>query len=301
LDRDLWVAWWPGHSTGRYAGSTWFVDEFAGDIRDRCVAHVNMDSLGVADATEFVGRPKWMPETDDLCRSAIGDVCGKETEENRPPRAGDYSFNNLGIPGLSIFSCIPQEIRDGRGYHSVGGSGGNSDAWHVSTDTIEKADPDVLVRDIQVFVVAINRLLNDDVLPLNHRHSLARHRATVAEYADYVGNHFDFDPLEDALESLEATVDAFYDSVQSGDVPPTRANDAIKDLSRTLIRVDFATEGVFEQDPAVYRPPYPSLAPALELPSISGDEYRFQRVHLKRARNDVVYRLQALDSRIPTE
>ena len=28
------IAWWPGHSTGRYAGSTWFADAFALDLDD---------------------------------------------------------------------------------------------------------------------------------------------------------------------------------------------------------------------------------------------------------------------------
>ena len=29
LKRSVRIAWWPGHSTGRYAGSTWFADTFA--------------------------------------------------------------------------------------------------------------------------------------------------------------------------------------------------------------------------------------------------------------------------------
>ena len=32
LVRSIRVAWWPGHSTGRYAGSTWFVDQFGLDL-----------------------------------------------------------------------------------------------------------------------------------------------------------------------------------------------------------------------------------------------------------------------------
>ena len=28
LRRSVRLAWWPGHSTGRYAGSTWFADHF---------------------------------------------------------------------------------------------------------------------------------------------------------------------------------------------------------------------------------------------------------------------------------
>ncbi|MBC7634479.1 MAG: M28 family peptidase, partial [Acetobacteraceae bacterium] len=32
LRRSVKLAWWPGHSTGRYAGSTWFTDAFAMDL-----------------------------------------------------------------------------------------------------------------------------------------------------------------------------------------------------------------------------------------------------------------------------
>jgi hypothetical protein len=299
LNRNLWLAWWPGHSTGRYAGSTWFVDEFAHDLYERCVAHVNVDSPGVKDATEFVGRSKWMPEAHSLCRDAIDDVCGKSTEWSRPPRAGDYSFNNVGIPGMSPFSCIPQEIRDARGHHSVGGSGGHADAWHLTTDTIEKADADVLVRDIRVFTTIVSRLLNEEVLPLDHRHTLERHAQVVDDYASKVGDHFDFDPVQTEIKQLRGAVDELYDAIESGRLGSEDANEAITNLSRGLTRLDFNTEGVFEQDPAVYRPPYPKLVPALDLPILDGDEYRFQQVHLKRHRNAVVQELKQLRSQLP--
>jgi len=99
LRRDVWVAWWPGHSTGRYAGSTWFTDEFAQELTQRCVAHVNIDSPGVADATKYDERVKWMAGVDDIAASSIADVSGKETVERPAAAGGDYSFNNLGIPG----------------------------------------------------------------------------------------------------------------------------------------------------------------------------------------------------------
>ena len=46
LRRSVRIAWWPGHSTGRYAGSTWYADAFAMDIDRNCVASVNCDSPG---------------------------------------------------------------------------------------------------------------------------------------------------------------------------------------------------------------------------------------------------------------
>lgn len=301
LDRDLQVAWWPGHSTGRYAGSTWFVDEFALDLVERCVAHLDMDSPGVTDATEFEDMVMWMPEADGLCRTSIDDVCGKDATENRPVRAGDYSFNNLGISGLFMLSSnIPKEVREARGYHPVGGCGGNSDAWHLSTDTLDKADQDVLVRDIRVYVVALARLLTDDVLPLDHRHTVERHKEYIQEYHNQANDHFDLSPVLEELDILDREVSRLYEEIYTGSIPTKEANKTIKKLSRTLVRLDFTTEGQFDQDPASTRPPYPGLEPATTLPDLEGDEYHFQQTQLKRARNAAIHRLRQARLALPT-
>lgn len=300
LRRDLWVAWWPGHSTGRYAGSTWFADEFAHDLVERCVAQVNMDSPGTKDATEFEDMTMWMPEADALCRSAIADVAGKETTENRPPRAGDYSFNNLGLSGLFMLSSnIPKALREERGYHPVGGCGGNSNAWHLTADTIDVADPDVLVRDVRVYVAALARLLTAAVVPLDHRHTVERHVEIVEGYDEAAGEHFDLAPVREELDGLRAAVESFHEAIEAGRADPEAANEAIKALSRSLVRVNFTSEGQYEQDPAIERDPYTKLAPVTELPDRSGDTYKFSRVHLKRAMNAVVADLRRARRAIP--
>ncbi|MFC6734993.1 M28 family peptidase, partial [Halolamina salina] len=196
LRRDVWVAWWPGHSTGRYAGSTWFTDEFAHDLAERCVAHVNVDSPGVADATEYDERVKWMAAVHDVAAETIGDVSGKATREFRPARAGDYSFNNLGIPGMSLQSSIPESVREERGYHPVGGSGGHADAWHLTTDTIEKADPEVLERDTEVYTLATARL-SRVARPADPVRAIDRLASAAAEYDAASG--FDLRPVIDEL------------------------------------------------------------------------------------------------------
>lgn len=294
LKRDLWVAWWPGHSTGRYAGSTWFTDEFANHLDEHCVAHVDMDSPGAEGATEFQDMVVWMAEADDLCKGAIGDVAGKDGKMNRPRRAGDWSFNNLGISGMfALCSNIPEDVREERGYHLVRGCGGNSNAWHLSTDTLEKADPDVLVRDIRVYATVIGRLLCDDVIPLDHRATLKQHREILDSYAETAGTHFDLTPAQDELADLATALERLY--AETGTLEPEVMNETIKKLSRHLVRTNYVTEGRFEQDPAVHRPPYPSLEPVTELPEMDpgSDEYRFQRWHLKRARNRVVNDLRS--------
>jgi Iap family predicted aminopeptidase len=281
LDRNVRIAWWPGHSTGRYAGSTWYADEFAQDLADNCVAHVNVDSPGVAEATEF-DRAKWTSAVGSVADGAIRDVSGKAAEEKRVSRAGDYSFSNLGIPGMSLQSSIPAEIRERRGYHPVGGSGGHADAWHLTTDTIEKADPEVLVRDVQVVAVAVARLAGDAV-PLDVAETARKHRAIVEEYD--AETEFDLESVVAELDALEA--EAGKAVASSG--PPS---EALIDVAQTLTRLNYTSEGRFEQDPAEARPPYPSLEPVCRLAELEGDDRRFLEVELLRNRNAVVAALR---------
>lgn len=140
LNRDLRIAWWPAHSTGRYSGSTWYVDEFAQELDERCVAQVNMDSSGAKDATEYTDISCWTPEAHPLVADVIEDVTGAPYTEHFPFRTGDYSFNNLGTGFFVLSSNIPTEVREERGYHEVDGYGRNSGAWHVSTGTLEGDD-----------------------------------------------------------------------------------------------------------------------------------------------------------------
>ncbi|MFB6300116.1 MAG: M28 family peptidase [Halobacteriales archaeon] len=304
LARNLRVAWWPGHSTGRYAGSTWYVDEFAHELVEHCVAHVNMDSPGAKGSREYVDMACWMPDAHGTVAGAIEDVTGAPYEENRPRRAGDYSFNNLGLTGcFTLSSNIPADVRELMDWHPVGGCGGNADAWHVSTDTIDKAGDDELLRDIRMYSVLLARLLASDVIPLDQVRNVRRHQEIVGGYDDVAGDGFDFGPTLEALADLEADLESFYEAVDAGDIDATTANDVIKRVGRTLTRLNFTSEGQFEQDPAHSRPAYPRFSAASRLPDldVDSDERRFCQLQLKRAQNEVVYELRQLQSRIPTE
>ncbi len=291
LNRELWVCWWPGHSTGRYAGSTWFADQYAGTLRDQCITQVNVDSPGAVDATEFEDMVVWMPAADQLCRNAIADVCGKDATQNRPPRAGDYSFTNLGVTGAFMLSSnIPEAVRDERGYHTVGGCGGHSDAWHLTTDTLDKADPDVLVRDIRVYAVALTRLLRAETVPLDLRATIDNHRATLAAYDD--ASAFDLSPVRTAAATAESAIESLYAAVEADEIEPATANAAIRTAASALVRVNFTTDGPFEHDPAYDRPPYPGLQPATTLSALDDDERNRQVVELRRQRNRAVALLE---------
>src|SRR5262249_62091939 len=62
LRRSVRLAWWPGHSTGRYGGSTWYLDAHAADFAKQCILQMNCDSPGCRWATDY-SAITMMPET----------------------------------------------------------------------------------------------------------------------------------------------------------------------------------------------------------------------------------------------
>ncbi len=51
LARGVRVAWWTGHSQGRYAGSQWYADNFWEDLHEHALININIDSPGAKGAT----------------------------------------------------------------------------------------------------------------------------------------------------------------------------------------------------------------------------------------------------------
>ena len=46
LKRSVRICWWPGHSTGKFAGSTWYADAFARDVAVRVLAERAAATIG---------------------------------------------------------------------------------------------------------------------------------------------------------------------------------------------------------------------------------------------------------------
>jgi N-acetylated-alpha-linked acidic dipeptidase len=287
LRRSVRIAWWPGHSTGRYAGSTWYADAFGLDLDRNCVAQINCDSPGCRWATVFEDI-SWMSETQGFVQGVIRDVTGLTSHGERPHRAGDYSFNNIGLSSFFMLSStMPEPLRDANGYYTVGGCGGNI-AWHTENDTLEIADRDILLRDIKVYLAAVLGVANAQVLPFDWRATARELAETLARYQTAVGDHFDFRPAADALMRLAAALDRFHAGIAAGTVPAGRANAAIQKLARILIPANYAKEARFRHDPALPVPPLPMIAVATELSGIPPDRIGFAKTTLMRGQNRLV-------------
>jgi N-acetylated-alpha-linked acidic dipeptidase len=298
LARSLRIAWWSGHSHGRYAGSTWYADTFALDLMENCVSHVNCDSPGCRWATVY-DNVMWVAEAETLGKEVIHDVTGQEATGLRPLRAGDCSFNNIGIPiYFMLSSTMPADLIAEKGYYPVGGCGANI-AWHTEDDVLEIADRDNLLRDIKVYTAALLRSLNAPVHPFDYRATVEDLRGHVKRYAEAAGAHFDFSPALAELDALGAALDRFYAAVAASNpadaTAASAANAVQRLLGRELIGVGYSRDGRFRQDPARTAAPLPDLAPARQLvgQEAGSDLAHVIAIHLTRGQNRLFWACRA--------
>ncbi|WP_439577990.1 M28 family peptidase [Elioraea sp.] len=293
LKRSVKIAWWPGHSTGRYAGSTWFADAFAQDLDENCVAQVNCDSPGCRWATSY-HQTTTMSDTREFVRKVITDVTGTTTfAPKRPNQAGDYSFNNIGISSYYMLSStMPQALREEKNYYDVSGCGGNI-AWHTENDTLEIADRANLLTDMRIYALSVLRHANAAVLPSDWRETVREFAETVARYEAASQGMADLSPSKAAVAALAEALDLFHAGVADGRVAAERANEVIQGLARILVPLNFTREPRFRHDPAYTVPPLPSIAVAEELPKHSPQTRGFAETQLLRGQNRLVAALRA--------
>ncbi|HET9016732.1 MAG TPA: M28 family metallopeptidase [Thermomicrobiaceae bacterium] len=297
LARSLRVAWWSGHSHGRYAGSTWYADTFAVELARNCVAQINCDSPGCRWTTTY-DELTAMSEAEPFVDEVIQDVTGITPEPERPPRAGDYSFNGIGITSFYMLSStMSDEDRAARDYYAVGGCGGNIQ-WHTEGDTLEVADQDNLLRDMRMYAASVLRTLNAPLAPFDWTQTVAEFAATLDRYQRAAGNEFSFTPAREALGSLAAALRSFYAAAPDDANPASpacrRFNFVQRRLGRLLIPVNYSRTEAFRHDPALNVPPLPDLAPALGLAGAKDDPARrgVLRAHLTRGQNRLIWALE---------
>jgi Peptidase family M28 len=293
LKRSIRIAWWPGHSTGRYAGSTWYADTFADELDQHCIAQLDIDSPGCAGATAYE-EVMWMAEADALCRSAIRDALDAPSERVRPLRAGDYSFNQIGPTGLyMLLSNIPIEERKRRGYYAVGGCGGNT-AWHTPDDLLPVADLEILRRDLAVYLTTIVRIVNAPLHPFDYTAAVEEIRATVSEYQKAAGSEVNFQSILELTSQLGDEVRAWRTraEAQIARAPENaaerrRLNRVLRRLARHLVPLNYARGERFDHDPAVKFGAVPRLEAAATLASAPAELKPFVKVGLVREANKV--------------
>jgi N-acetylated-alpha-linked acidic dipeptidase len=268
LKRSVKIAWWPGHSTGRYGGSTWFSDAFALELDRDCLAQINCDSPGCRWATSY-HETRAFTESAHIAAGVIADIVpGAEIATMRPPQAGDYSFNNIGLPSFFMLSStMPDALRHEKNYYDVSGCGANI-AWHTENDTLEIADPAILLTDMKIYLLSVLRVANAELLPFDWSATCDEFRHTIDSYETAAKGLADLAPSRDAVAKLKDALEALEQA------PVPRRNAARHALARILVPINYTREPRFRHDPAYTVPPLPTLAIAAELPDITDPHLR---------------------------
>lgn len=294
--RGLRLAFWSGHSHGRYSGSAWYADSHWRELREHCVAHVNVDSIGGRGAI-VLSKGIAMASTRAVGEAAVSEVSAAGFEGTRVGRAGDQSFVALGIPSLwmSLSEQPPSDHPTARAFSAGVGSprsGGLGWWWHTVEDTMDKLDPELLVRDARIYAVAVATLVGDALLPLS----------AVAEADELLHGLIDLDEVADGRFDLSTTIATVREArAVAGGLEDWRAkqppgtdldkaalfNRAVNVLLRGLVGAQYSEHGPYGQDPAAGMQPIPLLHPVLALVELNADsdQARLMTVDLIRSRN----------------
>ncbi len=295
LRRSVRIAWWSGHSTGRYSASTWYADNMFHDLDRNCFLSMNIDSPGVMGATELGGGG--LMGTMDFINKAASDASGVHEIEKKAyyMRAGDQSFYGIGIPSVAVRAYIP-EGSPHRGQW-IGGSGG-AWWWHSAYDTLDKGDRDHLLRDMRMEALAIYRSVNAGVLPFDFAEVAGMYEETVVEIMERVSDVFDLNPTLDRIGELKSKSEQMNEAIAGLDESKAPlVNDILSRVSKILMSTFYTHTGPFDQDPAYGIPHLPALQDAARLAGLdpASDEAGFLRTRLIREANRVN---KALDTAI---
>jgi N-acetylated-alpha-linked acidic dipeptidase len=281
LRRGLRVAFWSGHSHGRYAGSCWYADTFFEDLYDHCVAHVNVDSTGGQGATVIEEAPV-MAETHALAADSVAFVTGKGFDGKRMARFGDQSFTGIGLSSLFV-SLSAQDVSalDEDSLHFFGAPGKRSGGlgwwWHNEHDTVDKVDEAFLVRDTQIYVATMWRLLTQPILPFDFQATAKELAGVLSGYEQQARGQLDMarpialaSQIEERVGDLMAEVPDRGEGASEGTI--AAVNRCLLGLSRALVPIGYTIHGPFDQDLGMPLPAVPGLKDTVRLGQLNPDE-----------------------------
>ncbi|MED4911180.1 M28 family peptidase [Brevibacillus centrosporus] len=300
LKRTLRLAFWSGHSHGRYAGSAWYCDTHWEDLRENCLLHLNIDSVGAMDATVLT-EANTMRETRKLANDVISLVADQEFTGSRFGRSGDQSFWGTGTPSLfmGLSEQEPSEDPAAKAFSQLfgsGKSGGFGWWWHTTEDTMDKIDPELLERDCKIYLSIVWRSLTSPLYPIDQLEAIADIEGSVQKWQVKAGNRFDLSSTLARIESVKASLLELKDEMKIAvkEEKVTLINHCLLELSSYLVPLNYVKGSIYEHDLALKQPAVPKFSDLELLVQTTPDqpEYYFLLTSLQRKRNEVNYALK---------
>lgn len=300
LRRGLRLAFWSGHSHGRYTGSAHYCDTHWEDLHENCILHVYVDSVGGKGAN-ILGEANCMRETRELGGRFVESLTGETFIGKRFGSGGDQSFWGTGIPSLFMGLSEQPKGDDPASKTLVklfGGikSGGFGWWWHTTEDTLDKLDKDNLERDCRIYTATIHESCTSQLLPLQHSEAAREIKEALVNYQKKAGYRFDLSRAIDRVDQLIIACSELEQNLAEVSLTEENvkyANDVLLKLSRYLVPLNYVSGDEYEYDPAMNQPPVPTLSGILKLATleIESEEFLEWKTLLVRKLNKVNYTL----------
>ena len=243
LTRGLKIAWWNGHSHGRFSGSTWYADHAFHELRRNCAAYLNIDQPGCRGATLY--RPFCTADVRDWVRGAVERIGGQRTEPDHPRKMADQSLWGVGVPSFSFLPVLPPDHPDLQKDHPEGGF---PEYWHHPADTLDKMDKALLAEHCRVYAAALHELCSLERIPLNPAATAAVVNEEIERLGAIGGGAVDLGDLLTAGARLARACEALNAKLASIDA--AAANRALLEMSHAVNPVLYTQAGPFDHDPA---------------------------------------------------
>lgn len=286
LKRSILVCWWAGHEFGQYAGSTWFSDTYFEKLRDRCVAHINIDVAGSRGAERIRARTTQM-EGRNFTAERIQRFTGFEAQPYiQLPHLGEQSFLGREVPITIMlkYEAAPEKQK----VWPVGGGYW----WHSREDTLDKVDYANAMRDAKINAEMICEIANSRHLPVDMPAFLAEMRKLLLEIASALNQDFELAPVFSHLERLEKKVLELCDAMKGQQETDT----IVQKTAGALIQMVYTYTSPYEYDKLAVPANFQKFRAAMNVTRENTDAatYLFLQTDFLRQRNRLVGEMDRL-------
>jgi hypothetical protein len=241
LNCDVYFCFWDGHEVAECGGSTWFVDNYWGVLREKTLAYFNVDNLAI-QGTSILGVESVLEMKDFLLTSLEDYWTDEVVWHDAHKGGGDSSFFGIGIPYVAIATEYSEDELKELNYAFY------SPWLHTEEDTVDKIDPELYKKHAEIFLACILRLSHLEEIPYNIEKLLQ----TLINDLNSLSQWDEELLLElDRLQTLAASVLKRYSdlvAISGGEIPNTLRQRMVYRLS-PILRL---TKTRYDQDPCCY-------------------------------------------------
>lgn len=240
LERGVKLAWWSGHSDGRFSGSTWYCDSHWRDLKTNCVAHVNLDLTGCKNSEQIVARTAGTEGIDYTAR-LIEKYTGQRPESYIPMvRGADQSFWGVDVPITIMLKYEPKQEKRLSNCPSGG------PWWHTDQDTLDKLDETIMMRDARIDLELIYGLQSARVLPVQVEEFYQDMSRRLQDLLAALPGEFDCREIQLSWKELGEALELFAQRMAQG-----KSSDAeIKYTIGGLLHLIYCSKGPHAHDHA---------------------------------------------------